>query len=392
MTDQTLERFHRALIEEIQTQRPEYLTQPFTVAEIYQNLVPYGSHRDRIGVEMNGDYEDALVRLLAGEGGYLILDSEPALENLRAELDAPTPNSGVYREYAAVDVRLNQAYLDLSAEAMDELPDLYQELEAEDPVMMTELAPAEGNATAAGDTGVAPSGVDIFDGSSGGRTSSAGPGEREEIGEAASADSGDWTAPAGGPDLDLTVTDPAADGAAAEEARPEARPHLPDELAVADDGPAADDGEAAADASFPAEGGPESGVPVADDAEATPADEGLSAVVDVPADPSAVDRIYPAVDVHEGDAGEHRRPPLAPEFVEPEKKTGAEDSAGPMGRRGAVPGGTCLWCRADLPERNNLNYCPFCGTDVDVVPCPQCGDEVQPRWLFCASCGAEVDT
>jgi hypothetical protein len=27
-----LERFHRALVEEIQTQRPEYLTGPFTVA------------------------------------------------------------------------------------------------------------------------------------------------------------------------------------------------------------------------------------------------------------------------------------------------------------------------------------------------------------------------
>ena len=122
MANQVLERFHRALIEEIQTQRPEYLTQPFTVAEIYQNLVPYGSHRDRIGVEMNGDYEDALVRLLAGEGGYLILDSEPALRNLRAELDTPNPNTGVYREFAAVDVRLNQAYLDLSHEALDQLP------------------------------------------------------------------------------------------------------------------------------------------------------------------------------------------------------------------------------------------------------------------------------
>ena len=84
--DLILERFHRTLIEEIQTQRPEYLTGPFTVAEIYQNLVPYGSHRDRIGVRINGDYEDALLRLLAGEGGYLILESEPArlLDRLRA--------------------------------------------------------------------------------------------------------------------------------------------------------------------------------------------------------------------------------------------------------------------------------------------------------------------
>jgi hypothetical protein len=106
-----LERFHRALIEEIQTQRPEYLTGPFTVAEIYQNLVPYGSHRERIGVRMNGDYEDALLRLLAGEGGYLILESEPALRDLKAELQTTNPNTGLYREYAAVDVRLNQSFV-----------------------------------------------------------------------------------------------------------------------------------------------------------------------------------------------------------------------------------------------------------------------------------------
>ena len=34
MSNQVLERFHRALIEEIQTQRPEYLKGPFTVADI----------------------------------------------------------------------------------------------------------------------------------------------------------------------------------------------------------------------------------------------------------------------------------------------------------------------------------------------------------------------
>lgn len=158
MSDQILERFHRALIEEIQTQRPDYLVGAFSVAEIYQHLVPYGSHRDRIGVEMNGDYEDALIRLLAGEGGYLILDSEPALRDLRAELETPNPNTGLYREFAAVDVRLNQAYLDLSAAAISELPDLVRELEAEDPVAMAALAPSEGNA----DLGIVPPGVDIF--------------------------------------------------------------------------------------------------------------------------------------------------------------------------------------------------------------------------------------
>jgi len=226
MTNSTdiLERFHRALIEEIQTQRPEYLTGPFTVAEIYQNLVPYGSHRDRIGVEMNGDYEDALLRLLAGEGGFLILESEPALRDLKAELETANPNTGLYREYAAVDVRLNQAYVELSATAVSESDDFLQQLNAEDPISMADLAPSE---SAVKPIEIVPPGVDVFQ-------------------------------------------------------------------------------------------------------------EGAQ---EAPAAP----------------------PPTA-----------------------------CLWCRAELPVRENMNFCPFCGTDLKVVPCNTCGEELDPEWRFCIACGTEV--
>jgi hypothetical protein len=202
---QLLERFHRALIEEIQTQRPEYLTGPFTVAEIYQNLVPYGSHRDRLGVHMNGDYEDALLRLLAGEGGYLVLESEPALRELRAELKTPNPNTGLYREFAAVDVRLSRAIADETSIVED--------------VAVSKPAVAE--------LEVVPPGVDVFE--------------------------------------------PSANGAA----------------------------ESAAHA--------------------------------------------------------------------------------------------CQWCRAELPTRDNIHFCPFCGTDLEVVPCRECGEELEPSWRFCIACGTEVN-
>ena len=51
---------------------------------------------------------------------------------------------------------------------------------------------------------------------------------------------------------------------------------------------------------------------------------------------------------------------------------------------------TCNWCRAELPNRENLNYCPFCGIDVNVIPCPSCGEALEPDWRFCIACGAEV--
>jgi hypothetical protein len=104
-----VERFHRILVEEIHRGAPEYLEGTFTVAEIYQSLVPYRTHRDRLGVRMNGDYEDALLRLLAGQGEYLVLESEPARTKIRRELDQSNPNTGIYREFAAVGVRLNPA-------------------------------------------------------------------------------------------------------------------------------------------------------------------------------------------------------------------------------------------------------------------------------------------
>lgn len=216
-TASVLARFHGTLVEEIVHRHPEYLNTPFTVAEIYQNLVPYRTHRDRIGIEMNGDYEYALLRLLAGEGDYLVMESEPALRALQEEVKASSPNTGIYREFAAVDVRLNPARL------------------------------SPGGATVGG----APQAP------------------REEEG------------PAGPPD------------------------------SASDEGPEEDHAPG--------------GAPAASEAsEGTPA-------------PS-----------------------------------------------------TCHWCRADLPVRARLNYCPFCGMDVHVRPCTGCGEELEPGWRFCASCGMET--
>jgi hypothetical protein len=209
--DRVLERFHGALVEEIRAKRPDYLDGPFTVAEIYQTFVPYGTHRDRIGVEMNGDYEDALLRLLSGEGDYLVLDSEPALRRIRDEIESPNPNTGLFREFAAVDVRLNPARVSTFAE---------------------------------------PVGAPLWD--------------------------------------------------------------------------AADDG---------------SSISIGD---------------------------------------------LAPSEELGASATGAAAGDEP------VLAQTCPWCRAELPERPNLNFCPFCGTDVHVIPCPECGAELEPEWRFCITCGAEV--
>ena len=215
-----VKRFHELLVEEIRTRKPEYLDSPFTVAEIYQHLVPYQSHRDRLGVQMNGDYEDALVRLLAGEGGFLVLDSEAAVRELREELDASNPNTGIYREFAAVDVRL---------------------------------------------------------------------------------------------------------GAAAGRGAPPPTP-----------------GRGSAELSAPGR---------------APIPQGVS-------------------------GGR----PAAPSAAPPHPRSGGNETAS-----GAEPGATCRWCSSELPPRAGLRYCPFCGGDVNVVPCADCGEELEAGWRFCIACGSEVE-
>ncbi|MSR36885.1 MAG: zinc ribbon domain-containing protein [Gemmatimonadetes bacterium] len=219
-------RFHRALVEEIVRTRPAYLSEPFTVAEIYQNLVPYRTHRDRIGVEMNGDYEDALLRLLAGEGDYLVLESDHARSHITEELGSPNPNTGLYREFAAVDVRLNPLRMPR------DLPD-----------------PVRGPLVGAFDT----------------------------------------------PDIDFADAQPRAHAPPA--ARAAHAPPVPSRPAASGVGP-------------------------------------------VPAEPP----------LHLASAG-------------------------------------CPWCRETLPPHVPLNYCPFCGADLQTAPCKTCGEELHVGWRFCVACG-----
>ena len=242
-TQALLDRFHRALVAEIRTTHPEYLDSTFTVAEIYQNLVPYRSHRDVIGVEINGDYEDALLRLLGGEGQYLLIESDPAREEIQAELASNNPNTGLYREFAAVGVRLNPEHVD-EADSCE--------------------------------TGEEPE-FELFGGG--------GPSEDDEVTAAGEEDEGDE------PELD----DP------------------------------------------------------------TPSENGRTAL--------ATD------EGHDEDSD--------------------SDAAGAAEATTPAPE-TCPSCSEGLPPNDELRFCPYCGGDVRIVQCPDCGHQVEPGWLFCISCGSSV--
>ncbi|MDT8341287.1 MAG: zinc ribbon domain-containing protein [Longimicrobiales bacterium] len=275
MSDDLLARFHGTLVEALRARGVRDLARPFTVAEIYQDLVPYAAYREALGVEMNGDYEHALLRLLAGEGEFVGLDSEHALREIREELESVNPNTGLYREFAAVDVRLNPEHL----------PELDVDTSA---MRLMDGTAAEGEA---------------------------------------GAEAGEDVAAGGWPTID-----------------PDSPPSDRDYIQVVPLG------------AFAASG---------------------------PLDPEMVepDAVSPAMPV--------------PETLEPEMMESEPTEAGPgAGNAAAVEGAhgpeVCAWCREVLPKRDRLNFCPFCGTDVKLVPCESCGEALEPEWRFCISCGTRA--
>lgn len=101
-----LDRLFQRLVQNIRAARPQYLSDPFEVGELYTTLVPYRHNRAELGIEMNQDYEAALMRLLSGEREYVLGD--PVMQRaLTAELGSPNPDTTLYRQFAESRVTVN---------------------------------------------------------------------------------------------------------------------------------------------------------------------------------------------------------------------------------------------------------------------------------------------
>ena len=287
-----LERFLKALVGQITATRPEYLTSAFTIAEIYQDLVPYRSHRNLIGVEMNGDYEDALFRMLSGEGDYLVLDSDVARREFQTELARPNPNSALFHEFAAVEVRLHPSRVPVAAS----------------------IGPKT-------------------------RTDSEASTKKAEVGRSR------------GPEPEVEVAHTKA-----EEPKTQVEPEA----------------EAKAEPETEVEANGLSAEPVDNPGEAAPAE------------PS---RPEPGRSSEDGVVG-HIETASAPPLVSVE--AAAPDGPAATPTESALVMAVCHWCRAALPARDPVHFCPFCGSDLRPSPCRECGAAMEARWQFCVSCGADV--
>lgn len=103
-----VDRMFHVLVRTIRTKHPAYLSAPFTVADVHQQIMPYRHFRRELSLETNQEYEMTLMQLLTGARGYLDVD-ERLRDVFGKELASRSPEPSRVREFADAQVSLNAA-------------------------------------------------------------------------------------------------------------------------------------------------------------------------------------------------------------------------------------------------------------------------------------------
>jgi hypothetical protein len=101
-----LDRMYRHLVRTLRATAPQLLTQPFQVGDLYTTILPYRLHRRELGLETNQDYEMAMLELLSGARGYLVVEDRMRNE-LGTSLRTPNPDPALVRDFAQSRVALS---------------------------------------------------------------------------------------------------------------------------------------------------------------------------------------------------------------------------------------------------------------------------------------------
>jgi hypothetical protein len=107
MTDD-LDRLFERLVRVLASDAPGRLAVPFPAAEVYERLVPYRSNRSTLRVATHQDYEMAVLRLLAGERGYVSLEPAEVQQALQREAGEQNPDTALFRQFPDAILSLNR--------------------------------------------------------------------------------------------------------------------------------------------------------------------------------------------------------------------------------------------------------------------------------------------
>ncbi len=124
-----LDNIFNRLVRALSAGSPDQLSAPFTVSEIVHALVPYRTYRSELGVDTIQDYEHAVLELLAGERGLLVVDADTVLA-IRKELASPDPDTGMLHRIQQVEARLGAVRMPI---VVDARPVVVPEETARDP-------------------------------------------------------------------------------------------------------------------------------------------------------------------------------------------------------------------------------------------------------------------
>src|SRR5207247_3308491 len=80
---------------------------PFPAPEVYDRLGPNRSNRSHLNVATHQDYEMTVLRLLAGERGYLRLEPDDVREAMQREVTATSPDTAYFRNFPDCRVMIN---------------------------------------------------------------------------------------------------------------------------------------------------------------------------------------------------------------------------------------------------------------------------------------------
>ena len=117
MTD--VELLFRQLVANLKSSDPARLRQPLLLSDIRRSLVPYRANRRALQMESSEDYEAALMRLCAGEGGFARTGPDEVRDEFLREIESPNPDLTLLEQREGAVVHLDPAAL----AKLDQKPD-----------------------------------------------------------------------------------------------------------------------------------------------------------------------------------------------------------------------------------------------------------------------------
>lgn len=116
-----VERFFKQIVRNLAATDPDGLHRPLPLVEIRDHVVPYRTNRRALDLESSEDYELILMRLCAGEGGFVRTEPDDVRAEFEAELRSPNPDLGLVHRHGNAVVSLETRSV---ARALDSKPDL----------------------------------------------------------------------------------------------------------------------------------------------------------------------------------------------------------------------------------------------------------------------------